>query len=135
MAIFNPAFSEPSTTVVLHFIARMSCKSKCGGGSSGSGKAKSAKDAGKVDVTTLEAYKALAKKFGDELGIADLVTLAQTATDIVDGLKSPTGAEKKNRDKLYQWFQNNWAAISPKLDDLELEGEEEEDDEGDDDDE
>jgi hypothetical protein len=113
----------------------MPCKSKCGGGASAD-KGKAAKPAaGKFDAASSEAYKALNKKFGDGLTLANLNELAISATDVVDGLKPPSGAEKKSTDKLYQWFQNNWSQISPNLDDLDLGGDEEEDgDEGDDDD-
>jgi hypothetical protein len=108
----------------------MPCKSKCGG-ACGSDKAKSSKAAAKGGVNELEAYKALTKKFTN-LGVPELVSLAGTAVNIIDGLKQPTAAEKKSADKLYQWFQNNWSSISPKLDDLDLDEDEEEDDEGDD---
>jgi hypothetical protein len=108
----------------------MPCKSKCGGGAG----ADKAKPAGKFDASSSEAYKALTKKFGDDLTVADLVELATSATEVVDGLKQPSGAEKKSTDKLYQWFQNNWVKIAPNLDDIEIGGDEEEDgDEGDDD--
>jgi hypothetical protein len=101
-----------------------------------SDKGKAAKPAaGKFDAASSEAYKALTKKFGDDLTLPKLAQLASSATDVIDDLKAPSAAEKKTTDKLYQWFQNNWAKISPNLDDLDVGGDEEEDDdEGDDDD-
>jgi hypothetical protein len=114
----------------------MPCKSKCGGDADEGKAGKAGKPgkaaAGKTDVSTLEAYKALTAKFGKEIGVAELVSLAASATGIIDELKGPSASEKKSVEKLYQWFQNNWSKVSPELDNIDLE-DEEEDDEGDDD--
>jgi hypothetical protein len=111
----------------------MPCKCKGSGDCDGDAKAKSGKaQAPKTDVSSLASYKALTEKFGPELGVPELVTLATSAASIVDDLKAPSAADKKSAEKLYQWFQNNWSKISPELDNLELD-DEEEDDEGDDD--
>jgi hypothetical protein len=88
----------------------------------------------KPDTKSLEAYVALTKKFGEDIALADLLKLAEDA--IVQGkhLSAPKGDAKKTVNGIYQWFQSNWDAISPILDDLTLPEDEEEEDEDDDDD-
>jgi hypothetical protein len=80
----------------------------------------------KVDLTTLKAHKAITEKFGKELEAKDLVDLANQAVNRVEELKKPSRSEERSTDKLYLWFETNWAKISPVLDDLNLDEEEEE---------
>jgi hypothetical protein len=113
----------------------MPCKSKCGGTCAGGGAPKpaaKAKEEKKVDVKTLKAYKALNERFGPELEAKDLLSLAAQAVAIVQGLKKPGRAEERNAEKLYLWFDTNWAKIADKLEELDLldEEEEEEDQDG-----
>jgi hypothetical protein len=130
----------------------MSCKSKCegtcgGGGDSGGGDgnggggdgdggdgggAASPKTAAKpkeeknVDVKTLNSYKALNERFGPTLEAKNLLSLAAQAVETIQGLKKPGRAEERNADKLYLWFETNWAKIADKLDQFTLLNEEEE---------
>jgi hypothetical protein len=86
-----------------------------------------------ADVKSTPAYTALTKKFGAEVGLANLLKIAQDAAGQVKAVKEPKADAKKSPTTLYQWFQSNWDAISPILDNLSLPDDEEED-EGDDDD-
>jgi hypothetical protein len=133
----------------------MPCKSKCACGGGAAAKATASKDTApkaaaskaaapkaaaskaaapkaakakeeKVDPTTLKAHKALKEKFGSELEVKDLAELAHQAVNRVEELKKPSRTEERSADKLYLWFETNWAKISPVLDDLNLDEDEEE---------
>jgi hypothetical protein len=102
----------------------MPCKRKCGGGRAPKPATK-AEEEKKVDVKTLKAYKALNKRFGPDLEAKDLLGLAAQTMEFVEGLKKPGRAEERNDEKLYLWFDTNWAKIADKVKELGLLDEEE----------
>jgi hypothetical protein len=84
-----------------------------------------------VEVTSLEAYEALQARFGPDISLPKLIPLAeaaQSASEVV----APTRDDAQATDSLCRWSQQNWAAIAPTLDSIELEDshEEEEQEEG-----
>jgi ribosome assembly protein YihI (activator of Der GTPase) len=87
-------------------------------------------------IKSTPAYIALTKKFGADIALADLARLAEDASNQAEDLRAPKADVKKSVNALYQWFQANWDAISPVLDDLNLspDDEEEEDEDEDEDD-
>jgi hypothetical protein len=115
----------------------MPCKSKCAGAcGGGAGSAPKAsvkpKEEKRVDVKTLKSYKALTERFGPDLEAKYLLSLAAHAVETNPRLKKPGRAEERNTEKLYLWFDANWAKIADKLDDLDLLDEEEEEEDLDD---
>jgi hypothetical protein len=83
-----------------------------------------------AEVAKLAAYKSLHSQYGADLKLSELEEIAGRALEVVKGLKPPSGADKKSLDGLYKWFQNNWSAIAPHLDELDpLDEEEDEEDE------
>jgi hypothetical protein len=89
--------------------------------------------ANKDDFKSTAAYLALTKKFGAEPGLADLLKLADDAVVQAKDVTAPKGDAKKTVNGVYQWFQANWGAISPILDDLALDGDDEEEEDEDED--
>jgi hypothetical protein len=114
----------------------MPCKSKCACGGGAAPKAAAPKAAKpkeeKVDPTTLKSYKVITEKFGPDLEAKDLAELAHQAVNLVEELKKPSRTEERSADKLYVWFETNWAKISPILEDLNLDEDEEEEEDVDD---
>jgi hypothetical protein len=113
----------------------MPCKSKCAGACGGRPAAKAAAPKAakpkeeKVDPTTLKAHKAITEKFGPHLEAKDLAELAHQAVNLIEELKKPSRTEERSAEKLYLWFETNWAKISPILEDLNLDDDEEEEEE------
>jgi hypothetical protein len=81
------------------------------------------------DPTTTAAYKALTERFGAAISLASLTKIAAESTGKAKGVKAPNADAKKTTAALYQWFQANWDAISPILDDLASPDDEEEEEE------
>jgi hypothetical protein len=81
-----------------------------------------------VAVTSLEAYEALTATFGTDISFSKLIQLAEAAKSVSE-VVAPTCDEARTTSSLYRWFQQNWAAIAPTLDSIELEDSHEEEEE------
>jgi hypothetical protein len=64
------------------------------------------------DYRATPAYKAITERFGVGMKLRDLILAAYVVADGAQ-ISPPLRQEKRQKEKLYWWFDRHWAVIAP----------------------